>query len=93
MLYVTIILAAGVATGFVLRKKGGLLDTVEKVTPWTVYALLFFLGISLGVNKDVVSNLSRLGLQAFVLSIGGVAGSISFIVLLYRLLFKRRRRV
>jgi uncharacterized membrane protein YbjE (DUF340 family) len=92
MLYITIILAAGVAAGLILREKRQLLDTVEKLTPWTVYALLFFLGISLGVNRDVTSSLSRLGVQAFVISLGGVGGSICLSVPLYRLLFRKNGR-
>jgi uncharacterized membrane protein YbjE (DUF340 family) len=93
VLYITVILAAGIMVGFVLREKRTFLDTLEKVVPWIVFALLFFLGISVGLNEGVTKNFSRLGLQAFVISAGGTAGSICLSVPLYRFLFKRKGRM
>ncbi len=93
MLYVTIILAAGVAVGIVLRKKRTFLDALEKFVPWVVFALLFFLGISVGLNEGVTRSFSRLGLQAFVISAGGTAGSICLSVPLYRFLFRQKGRM
>lgn len=93
MLYVTIILAAGVAVGIVLRKKRTFLDTLEKFVPWIVFALLFFLGVSVGLNEGVTRSFSRLGLQAFVISAAGTAGSICLSVPLYRFLFRQKGRM
>jgi uncharacterized membrane protein YbjE (DUF340 family) len=93
VLYITVILAAGIMVGFVLREKRTFLDTLEKVVPWIVFALLFFLGISVGLNEGVTRSFSRLGLQAFVISAGGTAGSICLSVPLYRFLFRQKGRM
>ena len=92
MLYVTLILAAGIAAGFVLRGKKKFLDSIEKAVPWVVFALLLFLGLSVGLNEGVTKNFSRLGLNAFVISAGATAGSILFSVPLYRFLFREKER-
>jgi hypothetical protein len=38
--------------------------------------LIFFLGVSVGANPAVVRGLGRLGLQALILSAGGILGSV-----------------
>lgn len=59
---------------------------------WSVYLLLFFLGISVGNNPDVIENIPQLGWQAFLLSLGAVMGSVVFVALLM-LLFHRNNRL
>ena len=55
---------------------------------WCVYGLLFLLGISVGVNETVVSQLSTFGFQGAVLAAGGVAGSVAVVSLLERRVFR-----
>ena len=69
-------LAAGMILGYLLRSKSAVLAVAEKGMMWSVYFLVFFLGISVGVNQAVVRALGSLGLQALVLSLGGIVGSV-----------------
>lgn len=42
----------------------------------TVYILLFLMGIRMGINKQITSNLDTIGLQALIITIFCLAGSI-----------------
>ncbi|MEL7600348.1 MAG: LysO family transporter, partial [Proteiniphilum sp.] len=41
-----------------------------------IMLLLFFLGLSVGSNEQVVNNFTSIGLDAFLLTVGGTAGSL-----------------
>ena len=69
-------LVAGMFLGYLLRSKSAVLAVAEKGMMWSVYLLVFFLGISVGVNQAVVRALGSLGIQAFILCLGGIAGSV-----------------
>ena len=49
---------------------------VETVTSMCL-TLLFFLGVEVGENDNVLNSLNKLGLEALLLSIAGTAGSIA----------------
>jgi len=86
MLVVTTILAAGVVLGFVFKNRRRFIDITERTAPWIVWALLLFLGIAVGTNETVAGGLMKIGIQASMISVGGVAGSICLAVPLHRLL-------
>ena len=60
MFTVILVMAAGVATGYVLRRLP-LLQRVERTTSLTILLLLFILGLSVGSNRLIVDNLARFG--------------------------------
>ena len=62
------------------------LTITDRITPGIIFALLFFLGISLGMNEKVMANISKLGLYALLISVGGITGSICLSIPLYRYL-------
>ena len=74
MLQIISIMAAGIGAGWLLRRHDfklvGILLTV------LVWALLFFLGIEVGENEQIINSLQALGLEALLLSLAGTAGSI-----------------
>ena len=86
MIYVTISLLAGVGLGFLLKRRKTFLTMTDKLTPGIIFAMLFFLGVSLGMNEKVMANISKLGFYALLISIGGTAGSICLSIPLYRYL-------
>ena len=79
MFTVILVMAAGVATGYVLRRLP-LLQRVERTTSLTILLLLFILGLSVGSNRLIVDNLARFGWQA-----AGLAGSVLAAVVVARL--------
>ncbi|MBN2322153.1 MAG: LysO family transporter [Spirochaetes bacterium] len=91
MLVVTSILAAGVLLGLVLKDKKRFIEITGRTAPWIVYMLLFLLGIVVGTNETVTGGFIKLGIQASVLSAGGVAGSVCLAVFLHKFLFEKGR--
>jgi len=85
---VLVCFVVGIGIGFLLRSRKNLQKWVGKLTDVVVCALLFLLGVSIGSSSDIIENLSSLGLQAFVLSFGAVAGSILAMLPINSLFFK-----
>lgn len=90
MIHILAIIFAGIAVGYLLRKR-----------PWTVHIgsgltivimlLLFFLGVSVGNNEQVIRNFGNIGLDAFLLTVGATIGSVVCAWGVYRLFFKHRK--
>jgi uncharacterized membrane protein YbjE (DUF340 family) len=75
MIYILLCLATGIVIGFLARKRcvikytGSLLNVA-------IMLLLFFLGLSVGSNSQVIQNFRSIGLDAFLLTVGGTLGSL-----------------
>lgn len=77
----------GVLTGYLLRrKKMGWLPAAITVAIWV---LLFVLGVVVGNNDRIIDHLDTIGLQAFILSVGAVLGSIILAKSVYHYFFKK----
>ena len=77
MLVIIACFIAGILAGIALRGRTRILRWVSKGTDLAVGFLLFVLGVSIGVNEEVISNLPSLGLEGFALSLGAIVGSIA----------------
>lgn len=91
MITVVGIMTIGILLGILIRKKQVLVRINDKLTTWSIYLLLLLIGISIGSNKTIVDNLHTLGIQAFLITLGGVIGSIILAWITFRLFFKNRR--
>ncbi len=69
------IMFAGIGLGFLLRRYGWL-QRLGRPIAYTIYLLLFLLGIAVGANREIVDNLISLGGQAFLLAMAGTVGSV-----------------
>ena len=81
----------GIAIGYLLRRVE-ILQSLGKTISYTIYLLLFFLGISVGANEDIVRNLSTLGGQALLLALAGILGSVVAAWGVYHYFFQERSR-
>jgi len=87
--YIVITLfAIGIAVGRLFRNKNTTRKNVDRAVTWSVYALLFLLGISVGINDEIINNFSRIGYKALWLTLGAVLGSIILAKIVYNLFFK-----
>ncbi len=68
--------AAGIPLGYLIRKQTFVFKITERLISLAILALLFFLGVSVGSNPQVVRNFSALGWQAFCLGVGAMTGSL-----------------
>lgn len=69
------IMFLGIALGYFFRKKAKL-QKLGKPISYTIYMLLFFLGVSVGGNDEIIRNLPTLGGQALLLAFAGTLGSV-----------------
>ena len=91
MLYVPLFLVLGIGAGFLARKRSGLLSLADKVGAGLILLLLLLLGYSLGGNQSILRNLSLFGIQAALLTFGGVVGSVLLSSLVYRHFFREKQ--
>lgn len=87
MFKVLIITFSGIAIGYLIRKASWV-GALPKSITYTIYLLLFFFGLQVGANDQVVNNLDTLGVQALVISVASVLGSCVAAWAVYRLFLK-----
>jgi uncharacterized membrane protein YbjE (DUF340 family) len=90
MITVIALLIAGILVGFLLRNHRRIIVLSAKLTDAAIFLLLFFLGVSVGMNQQVVSNFRNIGLQAVVITLLATLGSVLVTYLFYRLFFRDR---
>lgn len=88
MIIVLLVMLSGTLIGFVLNRYPKVIKLTDKLTSWSIYLLLFLLGISVGLNKTIIQNLDKIGLQAVIITIGAISGSVFTLWIVYRFFFK-----
>ena len=89
MFVVISIMFAGIGIGYLFRKVD-LLQSIGQPIQYTIYLLLFILGISVGGNPDIINNLGTLGAQAVLISVASTLGSVSMAWVVYSYFFKKK---
>ena len=74
MLKIVAIMLSGMAVGFLMRKRR--LKLVPHAVTVLIWLLLFFLGVEVGENPQVIKGITSLGLEALWLALAGLAGTI-----------------
>ncbi|MDR0420488.1 MAG: LysO family transporter [Prevotellaceae bacterium] len=83
------IMIIGGIIGYVFKSKGKLIRLSEKIYGFALFVLLFSLGLSVGKNEAVMSNISNLGLLSLAIAAAAVAGSIFCAWAVYKIFFKK----
>ena len=79
-------LAAGYFAGNRMKKAGRDAGAFGALMMLTVYGLCFCMGMRMGVNEQVTSNLGTIGLEALIITFACIAGSILAVFLLRKIL-------
>ncbi len=83
-----LVLVAFLILGIIIGRSGMLPEVVTNSMDWVlmlvIYALLLFIGIEVGTFREVLQNLGSIGLKSVVLSIGSIAGSGLFCMLVMK---------
>lgn len=79
---------SGMLLGFLQRKKQ--LSKISRVITILIWLLLFLLGIEVGNNEQIIKGIHTLGLEAFILTIGGLLGSVIAAWILWNILYKKK---
>jgi hypothetical protein len=82
--------AAGILLGRLLRAHPSLIRFADRLAMASILLLLFVLGLSVGIQREILAHLGTLGLQAAVLTLGAIVGSVAAVQLL-RLPTRKRR--
>ncbi|MGN1221549.1 MAG: LysO family transporter [Candidatus Cryptobacteroides sp.] len=82
------IMLAGILIGWLLRNRKGL-EWVSKGTMVTIVLLLFVMGIEIGSNRDVMSNILTLGGDALLISLAATLGSVLAASAVYYFFFRK----
>lgn len=85
MFKIVAVMLSGVVVGYLLRNKR--LGLVSRLITVAIWVLLFLLGIAVGLNDAILGNWDTIGWQAFILSVGGVAGSVVLAWVVYHFFF------
>ncbi len=80
--YLTIPLVAGIVAGFLLRGRRRV--NVSRVNVAIILMLIFSLGFSIGVNRELLNSLPQVGVSALAMAFLAIAFSIFFTVLVGR---------
>lgn len=89
MFKIIAIMFLGIAIGYLLRNAKGI-GVVSITTMLTIVVLLFIMGIEIGSNRNVVSNLLGLGGDALIIACAATLGSVVAARYLYKKLFAVR---
>lgn len=89
MLHIILFIIVGIVVGYIFRNKS-FVKYVGSVLSVIIMLLLFFLGVSVGANEQVVNNFANIGLDAFILTVGATLGSVLFAWWVYKRFFSRK---
>lgn len=84
------IMLTGMLLGYLLRNKR--LKWIHKIITLLIWTLLFLLGIDVGGNEAIVKGLHTLGLEALIITLAAVIGSVLCAWGLWYLLYIRYKR-
>ncbi|MEG1562681.1 MAG: LysO family transporter [Bacteroides sp.] len=81
------IMLTGMLIGYLLRSKK--LSWIHRIITVLIWLLLFLLGIDVGGNQTIIQGLHTLGLEAALITIAAVAGSVLASWALWYLIYTR----
>ncbi len=92
MVEILLLMSLGMLLGYLLRRRRRVIRIAEKLIIWSIFLLLFFMGLSIGRDPLIISNLPSLGLTALLISFGGIGGSLLLALLTWKLIFSKKFR-
>lgn len=81
-------MVGGIAVGYLLRNRN--MSWIHKIIPILIWLLLFILGVDVGNNKDIIDGLPVIGVDALIITLGAVAGSLLASWALWRWIIKNK---
>ena len=83
------LMLTGMLLGFLLRKQQ--LSGIHKIITVPIWLLLFLLGIDVGGNQEIINGLHTIGMEAIVITLAAVLGSVTAAWALWYVLYKRKK--
>lgn len=92
MLNAILFLLGGFVVGKIFSNKHLLFKYLPKTQLIVILLMLFALGLSVGVNQSVMNNISQLGLQALVIALLCIGGSLIMAWLFWEISFRKKQK-
>jgi len=89
MWIILVLLFAGSIAGFLLTRLKSLNAVSEKISMYTIYILLFFMGLNVGTKPEIMKNLAGIGFDALIIALFAIAGSVATAYLLFRFILRK----
>jgi uncharacterized membrane protein YbjE (DUF340 family) len=90
IIIVLAIMVLGIGIGLIIGNRPKIIKIVGALTSFSIFLLLFLLGIGVGTNNKIINNLDSIGIQALVLTMGALLGSLICAYLTYKMFFKKK---
>ncbi|HTN68157.1 MAG TPA: LysO family transporter [Dysgonamonadaceae bacterium] len=91
MLSIFFFILSGVLIGYLTRNKT-YITYVGSIINIIIVLLLFFLGVSVGANKQIVESFANIGKDAFAIASATTLGSVFCAWFIYNRFFKSKER-
>ena len=82
------LLGLGISVGYLFRHVPAF-KGLEHSISYTIFAMLFIFGITIGANQSLLNYIGEFGIQAAILAICGVLGCLVASFIAYKLLIKK----
>ena len=74
MIIVISLMVCGIILGYAFKERN--LKFAQKLINYAIFLLLFLLGITVGANGEVMNNLDSIGLEALLITLAAITGSV-----------------
>lgn len=91
MIEILLLIFGGMTLGYLVRHKKQVIRITERLTIWSIFLLLFLMGLSIGRDPVIVGSLPSLGFNALLISLAGVAGSLMLALMLWKYFFSKKQ--
>ena len=91
MLAVISLMVLGMVLGYCIRNKSSLLKKLDRWITYTIYVLLFVLGMTVGKNEVIIQNIHLIGVKALIITLSAVAGSVFVCWFVFLFFFRSRK--
>ncbi len=81
------LIVVSIPIGYALRKSSLIVNNTGHALTGIIYAMLFFIGLNLGSNEELLLRLADLGVQGVVVGLCSAFGSIFVLCFLFRSFF------
>ena len=83
------LMLTGMLLGFLLRKQQ--LSGIHKIITVLIWLLLFLLGLDVGGNQEIINGLHTIGMEAIVITLAAMLGSVTAAWALWYVLYKKKK--
>jgi uncharacterized membrane protein YbjE (DUF340 family) len=90
MFIVILFLFSGMLIGFLLNRNVKIIKISGKLSTWFIYVFLFLLGISVGSSEEIMRNFVKIGVQAIIITVGAISGSVLASYFIFKRFFKEK---